>query len=213
MIILYSGTPGSGKSLDVARQILIKTKFGHDFIGNMTINKDMLLNHSGKYIYVDTYSLTPARLVAYAEKYHVHGKEGQTTLVIDECQQIFNSREWNRPVMKEWNKFFQMHRHYGYNVYLITQFDRMIDRQIRALIEYNRIHRRLSNLGTGGKIMDLAGFGKMFVVVEQYYTMKLKTDSYFFRFRRKYSDFYDSYSAFGEQLELDELEAWLKEEK
>ena len=94
MVILYSGTPGSGKSLDLARQILIKTKYGQNFIGNMQINKKALEEHKGKYIYVDTYELNPFDLIAYADKYHVHGKEGQTILVIDECQQIFNSREW-----------------------------------------------------------------------------------------------------------------------
>lgn len=189
MIILYSGTPGSGKSLDLARQILIKTRFGQDFIGNMRINQDMLKNCKGKYMYVDTYSLHPKQLIEYAKKYHEHGKEGQTILVIDECQQIFNSREWNKPEMKAWNNFFQLHRHFGYDVYLITQFDRLIDRQVRALIEYQRIHRKVSNIGLMGQIFNILGGGKLFVVAEQYYSMKIDTGSYFFRYQKKYASF------------------------
>lgn len=197
-VILYTGTPGSGKSLDVARQIMTKARFGQKFIGNMLINRDSLGEHAGNYIYVDTYSLDPSQLIEYAKKYHIHGKEGQTILVIDECQQIFNSREWNRPIMKAWNSFFQVHRHFGYDVYLVTQYDRLIDRQVRSLIEYERIHRKISNIGLKGVIMSFLCGGKLFVCVEQYYPMKLDTGSYFFRYRKKYSDFYDSYSSFND---------------
>lgn len=198
MIILYSGTPGSGKSLDVARQILLRAKRGQNYIGNMIINQDSLKECKGRYIYVDTYALHPTQLVEYAKKYHERGIEGQTVLVIDECQQIFNSRDWKRPIMKAWNSFFQIHRHLGYDVYLITQYDRLIDRQIRALIEYERIHRKISNIGFYGKLMSLFSGGKLFVCVERYYSMNLKTGSYFFRYKEKYSDFYDSYSAFND---------------
>lgn len=196
MIILYSGTPGSGKSLDVARQIMLKCKLGQNFIGNMIIKKKYLENMKGKYLYVDTYSLDPDELMLYARKFHKHGVEHQTILVIDECQQIFNSRDWKRPIMKKWNSFFQVHRHYGYDVYLITQYDRLIDRQLRALIEYDRIHRKVSNIGFKGKLLSLFAGGGLFVVAEQYYPMKLSTGSYFFKYKKKYADFYDSYSSF-----------------
>ena len=104
MIILYSGTPGSGKSLDVARQIMLKGKLGQNFIGNMIIKKKYLKDMKGKYLYVDTDSLDPDELMEYARKYHKHGIEHQTILVIDECQQIFNSRDWQRPIMKKYQE-------------------------------------------------------------------------------------------------------------
>lgn len=196
MIILYSGTPGSGKSLDVARQIMLKGKLGQNFIGNMIIKKKYLKDMKGKYLYVDTDSLDPDELMEYARKYHKHGVEHQTILVIDECQQIFNSRDWQRPIMKKWNSFFQVHRHYGFDVYLITQYDRLIDRQLRALIEYDRIHRKISNIGFKGKLLSFFAGGGLFIVAEQYYPMKLATGSYFFKYKKKYADFYDSYSSF-----------------
>lgn len=196
MIILYSGTPGSGKSLDVARNIMVKVKLGQNFIGNMIIKKKYLKDMKGKYLYVDTDSLDPDELMEYARKFHKHGVEHQTILVIDECQKIFNSRDWQRPIMKKWNSFFQVHRHYGFDVYLITQYDRLIDRQLRALIEYDRIHRKISNIGFKGKLLSLFAGGGLFIVAEQYYPMKLFTGSYFFKYKKKYEDFYDSYSSF-----------------
>ncbi len=210
MIVLYSGTPGSGKSLDLARLIMLKCRFGQNFIGNMVINREKLQGMKGKYIFVDTYSLNPADLVAYAEKYHERGKEGQTILIIDECQRIFNSREWNREGMKEWNEFFQVHRHFGFDVYLISQYDRFIDRQIRVLIEYNRIHRKVSNIGIMGQVFNALSGGKLFVVAEQYYPMKIDTGSYYFKYKKKYEEFYDSYALFDRKnLCLNELRALL----
>lgn len=197
MIVLYTGTPGSGKSLDVARQMMVKLKLGHNVIGNMYIRPEKLEKCVGKYIFVDTYSLNPYELIDYAKEFHVKGKEGQTYLIIDECQRIFNSREWQRPVMKAWNDFFQMHRHFGYHVYLITQYDRLIDRQLRALVEYDRIHRKVSNAGMKGKIMSLFAGGKLFVCAEEWYPKHMPTGSYFFRYKKEYGEFYDSYAAFS----------------
>lgn len=201
MIILYTGTPGSGKSLDVARQMLIKLSIGQNFIGNMKINQDMIREKKGKYLYVDTYSLDPDELSLYARKYHKRGVEHQTILVIDECQRLFNAREWNRPIMKKWIEFFQLHRHLGYDVYLITQFDRSIDRQLRALVEYERVHRKISNIGFKGKIMNFFCGGGLFVCAESYYSMHLQTGSYFFKYKKKYSEFYDSYSFYDLDVE------------
>ena len=194
MIVLYSGTPGSGKSLDCSKQIYIKLKLGKNVIGNMIVNADILKKCKGKYFYIDTFSMRPKDFIDYAEKYHVKGKEGQTLIVIDECQQIFNAREWAAPHMKEWNTFFQVHRHYGFNIYLITQYDRLIDRQTRALIEYERIHRKVSNMGFVGMMAGIFFKGGLFVCVEKYYSIKLKTGSYYFAYKRKFGNFYDSYA-------------------
>ena len=38
---------------------------------------------------------------------------------------------------------------------LIAQFDRMLDRQIRSVIEYEHIHRKVKNIGVWGKCLIL----------------------------------------------------------
>lgn len=213
MISLYTGTPGSGKSLDLARIIMLKLKMGINVIGTMYINKDMVKKYKGKYIFVDIYRLNPQMLIDYARKYHKKGKEGQCWLVIDECQRIFNSRDWNKSDRRAWNDFFQVHRHFGYNVALITQYDRLIDRQLRALVEYQYIHRKVSNFGLKGALMAMFFRGGLFVSVAEWYPVHEKTGSNFFLYRKKYSRFYDSYMAFDENATTDdmcELLAYLK---
>jgi zona occludens toxin (predicted ATPase) len=207
MISLYTGTPGSGKSLDIARMIYLKLRMGHTVIGNMRIKPEKVKNCRGKYIFVDTYHMNPYDFIRYAERYHKKGKESQTFIVIDECQQIFNSRDWADKGRRAWNEFFQVHRHYGFSVWLITQYDRLIDRQLRALVEYNYVHRKVSNFGFKGRLVSLLFRGGLFVKVSEWYPVHESTGSEFFIYMKKYGSFYDSYAAFSddETVIFDEL--------
>jgi zona occludens toxin (predicted ATPase) len=73
----------------------------------------------------------------------------------------------------------------------------MIDRQIRSLIEYNYIHRKVSNLGIGGKILSILSLGNLFVSVKVWYPLNEKVGSEFFQCRKKYYSLYDTYNTFG----------------
>ena len=199
MIYLYSGTPGSGKSLHMATQLYYWLKSGKHAIGNFEINTSMIKRCKGKFIYTDNLKLTPEFLKSYAVEYFKSHKfnEGALRVYIDECQLIFNAREWNIKGRSEWLSFFTQHRKYGYDVYLVAQFDRMIDRQIRSLIEYEIIHRKVSNFGIMGKILSAASMGKLFVAVKIWYPLKEKVGSEFFKAHKKYYRLYDSYKTFS----------------
>lgn len=198
MISLYSGTPGSGKSLNAAAKVRASLKWYRPVIGTFHINKDCLYKNSKyEYTYVNIYQLTPDFLVEYAKKNRPNKKnpEGSFLLVIDEAQRIFNSRDWNGKDRSKWITFFAEHRHLGYDIILISQNDRMLDKQIRALIEYNVIHRKLSAFGIIGKIFSL--FSGQFVVVETWYPLKEKISATFFRGEKNLYNFYDSFEDFS----------------
>ena len=114
---------------------------------------------------------------------------------------MFNARDWNKADRSGWNKFFQVHRHLGYDVILIAQFDRMIDRQIRSLIEYEYIHRKVTNMGWRGILLSLLMFSpKLFVSVKVWYPMKEKVGSEFFKAKKKYYRLYDTYLSFEKEI-------------
>lgn len=195
MIYLYSGTPGSGKSLHVARDIyfrLNKNKKYPNVIANFSINMKMIKNKNAKFIYKDNSELTVDFLVNYAIEYHSIGVENQTLVVVDECSVIWNSRDWNNKINKssrmDWLKFFVQHRKLGYNFILITQNDRQIDRQIRSLIEYEVSHRKVNNF----KIAKILPFNT-FIAINRWYGINEKLSSEFFIYRKKWGNFYDSY--------------------
>ena len=196
MISLYSGTPGSGKSLHLAKEIRDRAWLGKPTIANFPVSLPQYKRADFTFIPNDW--LTPAYLIRYSREYfktHTF-KEGAILLAIDECQLMFNAREWNQAGRAQWLSFFTQHRHFGYNIILIAQFDRMIDRQIRSLIEYEFIHRKASNYGIGGMIFSLCSGGKLYISVQMWYPIKTRIGSEFFHARKKYWSIYNSYATF-----------------
>ena len=131
MIYLYSGTPGSGKSyhavVDAVKKLKRREK--NRVIANFPlVGKRITPNFE----YWDNSEITISRLMDYARQHHRLGVEGQTLVVIDEAQCIFNSRDWNgkgivHNALKkqsdsrmDWIKFFSQHRKFGFNIILIA---------------------------------------------------------------------------------------------
>lgn len=196
MIYLYTGTPGSGKSLDTARMIKGQLALKRPVICNFPINKKKVRN-SDLFYYKQNEELTVDYLTNFAKEYFAgkRVKESQITLVIDECQMLFNARDWSKPDRADWNKFFQIHRHFGFDVVLVTQFDSMIDKQIRSLVEYEIIHRKISNYGLKGYFLQLIMLAPtLFVRVKVWYPMKERVDSQFFRANKKLYELYDTFA-------------------
>lgn len=205
MITLYSGTPGAGKSLHLASRLYHWMQFRNaPIIGNFECDFSSIENPKGHYLYIDNCDLTPERLEIFAsnykqyvrEEYHRNVKEDEILLVIDECQLLFNARDYGRADRRQWNAFFSQHRKYKYEIVLVSQMDIMLDKQLRGLIEYNWIHRKVSNFGLFGKIAGLLCGGKLFVAVKVWYPMKEKVGSEFFFYRKKFSDIYDTFALF-----------------
>ena len=120
-ITLYTGSPGSGKSLHCTENIINSLKKGINVISNYSINIDSISNCLGMYVHKTDEEITVDFLIEFARKNHVKGKENQTLIVIDEAQLKFNSRAWQDKSRVKWNKFFTVHRHLGYEIILATQ--------------------------------------------------------------------------------------------
>lgn len=201
MITLYSGTPGSGKSLHAARDIRERLRSRKCVvIGNFFVNVKNIPKRKGTYIFVENYRLTPERLLLFSRRYANHLgrrlREGEIVVFIDEAQLFFNSREWQSLGRKGWMSFFTQHRHYGYDVFLMAQFDRMLDRQIRGLLEYEVKHRKINRAGKLGKVIGLLFMNNLFVAITFWYPIKEKTDSVFFLGSNNLYAIYDSYNHF-----------------
>lgn len=246
MIYFYSGTPGSGKSLRVARDIVnkirikkqtvitnmyidfnyvIQSKFKvtmnsaysrlckHVFksvnkllkpfkikaleVKPRTIFRDTRIKSYGQYMYLSNTDFSVEYLYDYASKHHVKGKEGQTLIVIDEAQMLFNpsvvklKRQEDADYRVNWLEFLTQHRRLGFNIILVSQFDRLIDAQIRCLFEYNNIHRKINNFGIGW-IFSILGIS-LFISVQYWYGINQRMGSEFFTYKKKYARIYDSY--------------------
>lgn len=202
MITLYSGTPGSGKSLHMAWDIRFRLKNIKNSVtlGNFYINTASVKKRKGTYIKIDNARLTPERLIKFSRNLARHKgrriKEDEIVLYIDEAQLLFNSRDYNSKERKAWLSFFSQHRHFGYKIILIAQFDRMLDRQIRCLLEYETVHRKVSRFGFIGSLLGLLTGGNMFIAIDKWYPIKEKMGSSFFVGRKNLYAIYDSYNQF-----------------
>lgn len=229
MIQLWSGTPGSGKSLHVAHEIRedLRLPFGkaknvistcyidttycfmnflQELVFIVTRGKIHLYNddpRAKRFHYVPIEEITPKYLYEFAAKYHVYGKEHQTTLVLDECVAIFsptvlseNIKRWN-----EWDEFFRKHRHLGYNVIIIPQSKKLISRKVIEYCEFEVKHYNRKNQGMFGWLLSLVCGGSLFSYSTCWRGTKEKPlEQKFFTYRRLYGSMYNSYSMFDETL-------------
>lgn len=202
MITLYSGTPGSGKSLHASENLLRCINLHKKrVVCNYEIDVSRLKYPNLFTSFDNSEIVDPEPLYKISEEFFIDKKrkEGQIVLFLDECQLLFNSRDFNAKNRMKWLSFFSQHRKLGYDVVLMAQFDRMIDRQIRSLIEYQVIHRKVSNFGLFGKILSLFFLGNLFVAVCQWYPLKQVVSSEFFIARKKYYSLYDTFATFDLQ--------------
>lgn len=197
-IYLYTGTPGSGKSMHTAKLIMETLRYKRcPVVCNFPINPDT--KGYERFTFVENLKLTPDYLYDYARYYWADQpiREDNILLVVDEAQLLFNSRDWGQNDRMAWIEFLSQHRHFGYKVVFIAQFDRMIDRQIRALVEYEYVHRKMGNFGWKGKAIALLCGGELFVCVKRYYGLKEIIGAEYSRKHKKLFRLYDSYSTFS----------------
>lgn len=212
MISLYSGTPGSGKSLHVASRIYHGLRFGRLTVCNFEIVTQYIKKKNSEklpFVYLPNNELSPDRLIEISRKHFkyramkngsksVRVKEDDILLVIDECQIMFNSRNWQQSGRDKWLSFFSQHRKYGYEIVLVAQFDGMVDRQIRTLIEYEYIHRKANNFGWFGKVLTVLAFGNLFCSVKMWYPLNERIGSEFFKAHKRYYRIYDTFAFFDQ---------------
>ncbi|RJQ26225.1 MAG: hypothetical protein C4589_10075 [Peptococcaceae bacterium] len=153
MIFLYVGSVGSGKSYHCVADGIAKISAWPDrfVVANFPIkfskNGRKKEKEQRRWIYLDEFKPKDLIRISFEKKFY--GKEGHALLIIDEAGLWFNSRDWNVKVdeRKEWIKFFSQSRKFGYDVILVAQEERMIDRQIRSMAEYIVRHKCFNKFG------------------------------------------------------------------
>lgn len=164
-------------------------------ICNFPININIINKKYRKnFYYIPDSELTPHYLFEFAKAYHKEMKEDQTILIIDEAQRLFPIDRIYL-MRREWEQFFQLHRHYGYSIILVTQNMSYINKGIRIQTEYEVKHRKINNYGFGGLILTLLHI-PLFVSLTYWQGTREKIYSDFFLYRRKYGKFYNTFANF-----------------
>lgn len=201
MLYTRTGTPGSGKSYNMTQNIISFLKRGHYVITNIPlvyseiskftkISTSDLLQHL---FILDNEEITPSYLYTF---FKLNSNKTTTELIIDEAADLFNSRSWNDKDRPNWLKFFRMHRHMYFNVCLISQSRKDLDKQIQGLFDIDYTYVKPSEFGILGFTfyLLLRPFGKLGACRECYIPTRGTSSFRFFLFRPKYYKCYDSFT-------------------
>lgn len=196
MVTLYTGTPGSGKSLHLINLILRMLSTGRTVICNFPISftdKEKKKGYHDRFYYWTNEEITVNSIIEFAidHEHFQKRKESQCLVIIDEAGGRYNPRDYNNKDRSAWIDFFSQHRKAGFDFILVAQQDRMIDRQIRGFIETEKVHRKLNNFGP----FWLLPF-PVFVCIEHWYTAKARVGAEYFFFNKKVANRYDSFKMF-----------------
>lgn len=202
-INLYSGVPGSGKSLlctyNAIEALLEKRNVISNYPFDLSYFKD---RKHGKFFYVPSGKITVPFLIAFAKYNHdMRRRKTQTVVIIDEAEIKFNSRLYADGDRMNWIFFLSNHRHFGYDFWLCAQSDRMLDRQIRDLIQTEYKCRAITGFGFTGKAVSLL-FGGLFCAVPYDHASRTKfLMPHFYRLHRKKARVYDTMEMFDGMLQ------------
>ncbi len=221
MVYFYSGTPGSGKSYHVAEDIRKALMRGKYVFSNFPVNLELVPpDRRGFFIHLDNAELRissfrhyikyPRKIadfsylsgfVGFAQQFLNRNSKGQiierqALIVLDEAQELFNPREWNRNDRLAWIEFFRLHRHIGYDIIVVSQDNVAIDKQIRGIFQTEVLHKNLRNYNSFAWFLSLIFGGNFFVRIYRNYAQRIRKDSVIKKElrkpKKKIYDFYDT---------------------
>jgi zona occludens toxin (predicted ATPase) len=152
MIICFAGLPGSGKSYDSVKKIVDNLRNGRTVYTNIDgldelsqEQRETLKSFAG----LDDYEFNKRFIYLTKEQvytFHTFAKQG-SLIVIDEVHKWYSNREWNTNKNKEFADWASTHRHYGFDLILITQDVGKIESHVRSLIEWTYVYKKVNFLG------------------------------------------------------------------
>jgi zona occludens toxin len=159
MLVVITGTPGSGKSYASVRLIAEAVEKGKPVATNVPLREGWEYTLARRNPLRRGRAGIEARAARYRSMVYVsedvmdllrvrlRGEgEGRGVLVLDEAHRALNARKWDAAVgmtrdeaieaRDELIRFFSGHRHYGFDVYILSQDEQNVDKQVRTLGEY-----------------------------------------------------------------------------
>lgn len=149
-VIGFAGTPGSGKTYDAVVKIINNLKSGRTVYTNIRGMDDPLCQQVIMALAgIDDYGIA-CRLNHLTDdetlEFWNHVEPG-CLIIIDEVQNFFGSREWQSEKNQSFGRWASTHRHFGYEVVLITQDVDRIDTLVRSLLEWTYVYRKVNFFG------------------------------------------------------------------
>jgi len=227
MISMYTGSVGSGKSyhaLHLGVKVINEKKYGQYryVIANFPLlerkepaawlprkmrEKRLEKNREEHERWIFNDEITIEYLIAESIRRGWYGKESMCMVIIDEAGIIFNSRDWQTQGKQRnnWIKFLALSRKFGYDFIFVAQADRMMDKQIRGLCEYEVKHLKANN----SFFMSFLTVFRItvFMYIYQWYQTKMRGNLRFGLYRDSIGARYDTMRIFNFDDLIDSVKA------
>ncbi len=193
MLSVYTGFPGSGKTLHAVSIIYAHVMGKAHVVSNIDLKfpKNQEYYHHRDYTWFQNVeNVRSFALDHLDDKYKL-------LFVVDEAQVIFDSRGWNTPGRMEWNVFFSTHRHYKCDMILITQSSASLDKRVRANMEFQQQHVNVKNASRLAHMVLQFIPDFMFIANKFYANTRERISSSWIFSRRKYTRLYDTFDRDG----------------
>jgi zona occludens toxin len=222
VIAIVTGPPGSGKSYYAVRKMIDSLEAGKYVATNLALEDDWIPRAVNRH---PLRWAMPGRRAALKRRWSEHSihcagddalnellnirlrgrGEGRGVMVLDEAHHWMNARTWKDEDRLRLLRFFSSHRHFGWDVYLLTQDLHNIDRQVRALFEYHITLRNLRKMKVAGIPVSPVN---LFLAIWQWHSGAksiVKREAYRLNYAAK---LYDTHGLAG-QLADDDSVTWL----
>lgn len=151
MIIVFEGTPGSGKTYDAVRKLIQNLRIGRQVYTNIDgLDQDeakeaikAVADIGDDQLKFRLHYLRPEQV----KEFWRHCPEG-SLIIIDEAHKYFNTRDWSSATNRECADWASTHRHAGNDVVFITQDIEKIDKHLRTLVEWTYRYRKINFIGS-----------------------------------------------------------------
>lgn len=167
MIVAFVGSPGSGKSYEAVKKIVQNLAVGRCVYTNIEGMDEKqpqemikaLIDMDDKRFHELFHFLTQEQTMRFfmSERTEIDPETGIKTaipnckhgslIVLDEVHKNFSNRDWNTEANKKFANWASTHRHYGYDVVLITQDIEKVEKHARSLIEWTYFYRKVNFFG------------------------------------------------------------------
>jgi zona occludens toxin len=214
LISIYSGTVGSSKSYHATHIGLDWLNSKRHVIANFPIKPPKNLRTKGQIKRWESNNnrwhfneeITIQYLIAMSIENGWFGHESKCLLLIDEAGIMFNTRDWQteKNTRTPWIKFLSQSRKFGYDIVFVAQSDKMIDKQIRGLVEYDVRHFKLNNsfFLSWLSLLKIS----LFMYNYKWYQTKLKGNIRIVKYSARIANRYDTMRTFNLEELADQIE-------
>ncbi len=202
MITAKEGRPGSGKTHDAVKNDLIPALLlGRRVYSNI----DGLQTSEAQLAWREVFGVTDEQIAGFRcldnseVLYFWDIVEPGSLIILDEVQRHFDSKEFMTESNKQFGKWASTHRHFGFDVVLISQKIGRIEKSVRDLIDFTYVFTKVRSLGSAAKKYYKCEFYSG-PEIEGYPPLKTELRKY----DRKIFPCYESYvNKVGEKFDID----------